>query len=132
MPKLVVMGAMLKCDKGTAPSSLAVIPSAATTGDGPPAATIMDFAPMVNIPPFAMCQGTNSANPAVAAATAAASGTPTPAPCIPVTTSPWSPGSSTTTIGGNKALTADSTCKCAWTGTIEITDAGQSSIDVDG
>lgn len=131
MPKLVVMGAMLKCDKGTAPCSLVVAPSNRTTGEGPPAATIMDFAPITNIPSFTMCQGTNSANPAVAAATAAASGTPTPAPCVPVTTSPWSPGASGTTIGGMKALTKDSTCKCAWTGTIEITDAGQSSIDVE-
>ncbi len=131
MAKLVVMGATLKCDKGTAPGSLVVLPVNRTTGEGPPAATVMDFAPVVNISSFAMCQGTNSANPAVAAATAAASGTPTPAPCIPVTTSPWSPGASATTIGGMKALTKDCTCKCAWTGTISVSDAGQSSIDVD-
>jgi hypothetical protein len=36
------------------------------------AATIMDYAPIVNIPPFAMCQ--SLANPTVATATTAALG----------------------------------------------------------
>jgi len=124
MPDLVVMGAMLKCDQGMAPCPLVVLP----TGCSKPAATVMDFAPIVNIATFGMCKGTNSANPMVASLTAAAQGTPTPAPCIPVTTGPWSPGASTTKIGNFAALTKDSTCKCAWTGTIEITDAGQGTI----
>ena len=132
MPDLVVMGAMLKCDKGIAPGSLVVLPANMVNGSQVPAATVMDFVPMLNITGFGMCMGTNSANPMVAALTAAALGTPTPAPCIPVTTSPWSPGASKTKIGkaGFAALTKDSTCKCMWTGTIEITNAGQSKIQV--
>lgn len=131
MPELVVSGAMLKCDQGLSPGTLTVIPTGMVDGCSMPAATVMDFAPMVNISSFGMCKGTNSANPMVASLTAAAAGTPTPAPCIPVTTSPWSSGSSTTKIGQFKALTKDSTCKCMWTGTVEITNAGQSTCKVD-
>jgi len=132
MPELVVMGAMLKCDKGVAPGNLVVLPMNMVNGVNVPAATVMDFVPMMNITGFSMCMGTNSANPMVAALTAAALGTPTPAPCIPVTVAPWSPGASKTTVGmaGFKALTKDSTCKCMWNGTIEITDAGQTKIQV--
>ncbi|MEO8428263.1 MAG: PAAR-like protein, partial [Verrucomicrobiota bacterium] len=52
MPQLVTAGAMMMCSFGLAPSVLSVLPinrTMATT----PAANIMDFAPMVNIPPFA-------------------------------------------------------------------------------
>lgn len=128
MPELVVMGAMLKCDQGVAPCSLVVLPTNKVMGCSVPAATVNDFAPGLNIATFGMCKGTNSANPMVASLTAAAMGTPTPAPCIPVTTSPWSPGASKVKIAGQAALTKDSTCKCAWTGEISITNAGQSII----
>lgn len=131
MPPLVVLGAMTKCDQGIAPSSLIVLPANMVTGCNKPAATVNDMIPIANIVPFGMCKGTNSANPMVAALTAAALGTPTPAPCIPVTTGPWSPGASKVTIKNQKALTKDCTCKCAWAGTISITDAGQTSITVE-
>ncbi len=120
MPKLVTNGAKLKCSEGMGPSSLTVLPVNGTSGDEQPAATVMDFQPMVNIAPFGMCK--TQANPQVASATAAAQGVLTPMPCVPVTTSPWSPGSPVVTIQGNKALTDDSKCNCAWTGSIEITD----------
>ena len=55
-----------------------------------PAATIMAFKPMANIPGFGACM--SPMNPQVIAATAAALGVFTPQPCIPVTTSPWAPG----------------------------------------
>jgi hypothetical protein len=89
-------------------------------GDAP-IATVNDFQPVVNIAPFGMCQ--SPANPQVAAATAAAMGTLTPQPCMPMTTAPWSPGSSDVTVQDMKALTSDSKCNCTWTGSIEITDA---------
>jgi hypothetical protein len=122
MSKLVINGAKLKCSQGMAPSTLTVLPLAGTDADEQPAATVNDFAPMVNVAPFGMCQ--TEANPQVAAATAAAMGTLTPMPCIPVITSPWSPGSSVVTIQGNKALSDDSTCNCSWTGSISVTDPG--------
>ena len=128
MPKLVVNGAKLKCDQGLAPSSLSVLPVIGSAADDQPAGTVNDNLPMLNIAPFGMCK--TQANPQVAAATTAAAGTLTPMPCIPVLTGPWSPGSTLTSLQGVKALTDDSTCSCAWTGTIAITDAG-SGIDTD-
>ncbi len=122
MPKLVVNGAKLKCSQGAAPSTLTVLPVIGSSADEQPAGTIMDHIPMVNVAPFGMCQ--TPANPQVAAATAAATGTLTPQPCIPVLPAPWSPGASVVIVQGLKALSNDSKCTCAWTGSIEITDPG--------
>jgi Domain of unknown function (DUF4280) len=120
----VVSTAMMTCSFGVAPGTLTVVPK------GPPvqaggqfAATVQDFAPNVNIAPFGMC--TTLSNPQVASATSAAQGVLTPQPCIPVTTSPWTPGSATVTIGGSPALTNSSTCNCMWGGMITITNPGQ-------
>ncbi len=128
MPKLVVNGATLSCDQGVAPASLSVLPVVQADADAQPMATVNDFKPMVNIAPFGMCR--TQANPQVAAASAAANGVLTPQPCIPVTTSPWSPGAGISKLHEVKLLTDDSTCKCAWTGTIKI-DAAGSAVDVD-
>jgi hypothetical protein len=124
MSKLVVNGAMLKCGEGLAPSTLTVLPTSLAAAGPLPAASVMDHQPMVNIPPFGMCK--TQANPQVAAATAAAMGTLTPMPCMPLIPAPWSPGASKATIDGQPALTDDSKCQCAWTGSIEITDPGTS------
>ena len=121
MPQLVTAGAMMMCSFGMAPSVLSVLPTNKTM-IGTPAATIMDCAPMVNIPPFAMCM--SIANPTVAAATAAALGVLTPMPCIPVT-APWVPGSATCMIGGMPALNNTSMCTCAWGGVIQFGFPGQ-------
>lgn len=129
MAKIVVHGASLTCSCGTTPSSLTVLPTVVSQSEAKPTATVHDFAPLLHIAPFGMC--TTQANPQVAAATAAAMGTPTPQPCIPVTTAPWSPGSSVVTIDGLKALTSDSTCKCQWAGSISVTDAGSGLVDLD-
>lgn len=129
MPKLVVNGAKLKCSEGLSPGSLTVLPVNMTDADDQPAATVMDFHPMANVAPFGMCK--TQANPQVAAATAAAMGTLTPQPCVPVIPGPWSPGSSVVTIQGHKALTHDSTCNCAWSGSIEVTDPGPSDTEID-
>lgn len=128
MGQLVVMGAMCTCSMGVAPASLTVLPTNMVMGCSVPAATIMDFQPMVNIATFGMCQ--SPSNPTVAAATAAALGVLTPMPCIPMTTSPWTPGASKVTIKGNPALTADSKCMCTWGGSISITNPGQTKIQV--
>src|SRR5262245_31638919 len=96
MPKLVVHGALLQCSMGMSPSSLSVLPTNKLEGAQQNAATVQDYTPMVNISPFGMCQ--SPANPQVAAATAAAMGVLTPQPCIPNTTSPWTPGSTTVQI----------------------------------
>lgn len=128
MSKLVVNGAKLRCSEGMAPSTLTILPVGPSSADDQPAATVMDHKPMANIAPFGMCK--TQANPQVAAATAAAMGALTPMPCVPVITAPWSPGASLAEIDNQKALTDDSKCTCAWTGSIEITDPG-SAIDVE-
>ena len=121
MPQQVKMGAMMACSFGAAPASLIVLPVNRTNAESAPAANIMDFKPIVNIPPFGMCS--SLANPTVASATSAALGVLTPMPCVPVTT-PWTPGSPTVMIGGMPALNNTSKCMCSWAGVITITMAG--------
>src|SRR5712664_862792 len=118
MPMQVCMGAMMQCSFGMAPSSLVVLPVNRVLTDQVPDANIMDNIPMVNIPPFGMCQ--SLANPMVAAATAAALGVLTPMPCVPVTAAPWTPGDPTVLIRNMPALTQTSTCMCSWAGVITI------------
>jgi hypothetical protein len=124
MAKLVVHGALLKCDQGVAPASLTVVPKNGTTGSQLAVATVNDNVPNANIAPFGGCNST--ANPAVQAANGV-----TPQLCTPVPTGPWSGGSEYVTLNGQQALTSDSTCSCAWNGTIEITFPGQTP-DVKG
>lgn len=119
----VVMGAMLQCSFGAAPASLMVLPVNRVMCGGVPAANIMDYAPMVNILPFAMCN--SPANPMVAAATAAAMGVLTPMPCIPMTAAPWVPGVPQVMIGGMPALNDGCKCLCSWGGVISVSMAGQ-------
>ncbi|WP_223631777.1 DUF4280 domain-containing protein [Corallococcus sp. EGB] len=124
----VVMGAMLQCSFGVAPSSLMVLPAnrvMATT----PAANIMDNKPFMNILPFGMCQ--SLANPMVAAATAAAFGVLTPMPCIPATAAPWMPGCPKVLIGNMPALESNSKCMCNWGGVIQVVMPGQ-MVAIDG
>jgi uncharacterized Zn-binding protein involved in type VI secretion len=128
MAQLVCMGAMLQCSFGVAPSSMVVTPENLVNATNKPAATIMDNIPMKNIMPFGMC--TTQSNPTVAAATAAALGTPTPAPCVPVTTAPWAPGSATVMIKNKPALNNSSKLMCTWGGVIQVTMAGQFTVNV--
>jgi len=126
MPQQVVAGAMMQCSFGMAPSTLAVLPANKVCCGGPPAANIMDNKPMVNIPPFGMCQ--SLANPTVAAATTAALGVLTPMPCVPNTAAaPWAPGAPTVTIGNFPALDSTSQLLCLWAGVIQITNPGQTT-----
>jgi hypothetical protein len=123
MAQQVTMGATMLCSFGVAPSSLIVLPSGRTMAGGMPSANIMDFKPNINIPPFGVCM--SLANPQVAAATSAAMGVLTPMPCIPMTTSPWTPGSTTALVANMPALLNTDTCMCAWAGVITIVNPGQ-------
>jgi hypothetical protein len=125
----VVAGAMLQCSFGATPSTLIVIPKGAPVlVSGPPAATIMDHAPIANIPPFGLCSAPT--NPAVIAATSAAWGVFTPAPCVPALPAPWVPGSPTVQVGGMPALNNTSKCMCTWLGVISVTAPGQLTTQV--
>ena len=127
MSMLVCSGAMLKCPFGSAPSTLSVLP-ANLVQSGAPSANIMDHVPMLNIPPFGMCN--SLANPMVAAATAAAMGALTPMPCIPVTSAPWAPGSTTVQLANMPALNDSTTLPCNWGGVIQVSMAGQTTVTV--
>ena len=127
MANLVCMGALLQCSFGAAPSSLVVSPANGVL-TGTPAATIMDHAPIVNVPPFGVCS--SIANPTVAAATTAALGVLTPMPCLPVTPAPWAPGAPTVLIGNMPALDDQSKLMCNWGGVIQINFAGQATTNV--
>ena len=122
MPGQVAMGAMMTCSFGAAPSSLVVLPANKVLAEGPPAATIMDHVPLVNILPFGVCS--SPANPVVIAATAAALGVLTPMPCVPATPAPWVPGAPTVLIANMPALDNVSKCMCLWGGVIAFTSAG--------
>jgi len=128
MPLKVVNGAQLACAFGTSPSSFVVLPANQVLTGNQPAATIMDNIPMTNIMPFGMCN--TPSNPQVAAATSAALGVLTPQPCIPATTSPWTPGAIGVQIANFMALDDSSTCNCMWGGVITITNPGETSVQV--
>jgi hypothetical protein len=120
-------GAMTRCSFGIAPSVLNVMPQNKTM-TSMPLANIMDNKPLVNIMPFGMCQ--SMANPTVAAATAAALGVLTPMPCVPVVAGPWAPGSPTVLVANQPALNNSSQCFCTWGGVINISFAGQVTIQI--
>ena len=115
-------GAMMKCAMGMAPATFNATPKMVMTGNMP-AGNIMDFVPMLNIPPFGACM--SMSNPMVAAATAAALGVLTPMPCIPVPVGPWKPGAPTVLVAGAPALNNSSTLNCAWAGVITFVTPGQ-------
>ncbi|RUO91786.1 DUF4280 domain-containing protein [Corallococcus sp. AB018] len=122
------MGATMQCSFGVAPSTLVVLPANRVLVGGPPAATIMDHAPFVNILPFGMC--TSVSNPTVAAATAAALGVLVPMPCVPVTPAPWLAGAPTVLIGNMPALNNTSKLMCTWGGVIQTLSPGQATTQV--
>ncbi|RZI81330.1 MAG: DUF4280 domain-containing protein [Rubrivivax sp.] len=124
MPQQTCMGAMMKCTFGLAPSTLVPTPKPIMTSHMI-AANIMDHAPIMNIPPFGMCNC--PANPMVAAATAAALGVLTPMPCIPNTPAPWAPGAATVMLNNFPALDNVSMLTCVWGGVITFANAGQTT-----
>jgi hypothetical protein len=128
MAQLVCNNATLQCSFGLAPSTFMVLPKNRVNAVNLPAANTMDFVPMMNIMPFGNC--TSLANPTVASATSAAQGVLTPMPCIPVVTGAWTPGSPTVNVGGVQALHGQCLANCAWGGVIQVTNPGQTTVNV--
>ncbi|MCL2633084.1 MAG: DUF4280 domain-containing protein [Oscillospiraceae bacterium] len=119
------VGANMMCPFGTAPATLVANSQTTVLGPSGPLATIMDNKPGANVPTFGMCN--NPANPATVRPPPVFF---TPAPCVPNTSAPWMPGSSTVLIGGFPALNNSSTLMCAWGGVISMTNPGQTSVMV--
>ncbi|MGN6331219.1 MAG: DUF4280 domain-containing protein [Motilibacteraceae bacterium] len=115
-------GALLTCSFGMAPATLSVLPTHRVMVEGKPVATVADMIPLLNIPPFGMCQ--SLANPTVATATAAALGVLTPMPCVPAISGTWAPTAPRTMVGGQPVLASPSVCTCIWGGAITINFAG--------
>ncbi len=128
MGQLVCMGASMMCSFGQAPSSLIVLPKNRVLAANMPAANIMDYIPVANIPPFGPCSAPT--NPVVIAATAAKLGVFTPMPCVPATAAPWIPGSPTVLVANFPALNNTSKLMCSWAGVISINVAGQATVNV--
>ncbi len=126
MANYVCNGANMQCSFGTSPGSLTVLPDKKIMEENQPAANIMDFKPMVNIPTFGNCS--SLLNPVVASATASASGVLTPQPCVPLTTTPWTPGKTDVLMANMPALMDYCICTCTYMGLITITSAGETSI----
>ena len=126
MPNHVCMGATLQCtmSMGTPGKLVVAIPHMTLTSNML-AANIMDHLPFVNITPFPICQAPG--NPLVMAATAAALGTPTPAACLPMTMSPWAPGSPTVMLDNQPALNLSSKTPCSCGGVVSIAVEGQAT-----
>ena len=117
MANPVVQTAVSTCSFGAAPATLAVTSQQTVTMGKLPAATILDGAPMANVPTFGMCS--NPANPTVAAATAAAMGVLTPMPCVPATVS-WVPGCPTVLVCKRPLLNNTSKLMCSYGGVIQV------------
>ena len=99
MGNFVTQGAVLQCSFGLSPCTL-----------------------VITVPSRPKC------NPTVSSATSAAMGVLTPMPCVPVISSPWSPGSSQVKVGGIAALTDNSKCMCSYGGNISITSPGNTMV----
>lgn len=126
MADQVILGALLQCTFGSAPVPMVVTPKNNVIASMVPAANIDDYIPITNIPTFVMCS--SPSNPTVASATAAALGVLTPMPCVPATSSPWSPGSSNVLLANKPALNNSSKCTCSYGGSISINFAGQTQL----
>lgn len=122
MVEVLTVGSTIKCDKAIPPgvSVLVGFPSPASASMMPVLSVMMNK-PIVNIVTFGMCN--SKTNPAVIAGTAAAQGVHTPMPCLPVIVAPWDNGASNITVGGIQAATKDSTCKCAWGGSVSVVNS---------
>ncbi len=127
MPMLVANGAQMVCTFGAAPSNLVVVPRH-HGADQMQLAHVDDHQPMLNILPFAVC--VSPSNPACITPAGLV-----PAPCIPMTNSPWAPGSQflVENVGKREvpALLSTDTCQCQWAGQIMIVDPA-TTINIDG
>ncbi len=103
----VVQGALLQCSSGAAPMPLTVTSQQTVLSSNMLAATIEDFAPIANIPPFGVCAILHG-------------------PCVPATT-PWTPGCPIVMINNFPALNDSSVCNCSIGGVIKITFPGQTT-----
>lgn len=122
---LVVSGATITCAMGAAPAVLQATGQQKFLGCSKPAATVMDAAAFVNIPPCGMCS--SPTNPAIAPILSS-TGVLVPQPCTPQPAGTWIPTQMKLLAGGAPCLANDSQLICAFGGVLTITDPGQTKI----
>lgn len=122
MPKPIILTGMCRCNFGSAPTPIIILPTSLVFAPILPMGTIMDHIPFLNILPFGMCSCLG--NPMVAAATASHWGILTPMPCLPMTFSPWIPTKPNVTIRNIPMLLNNSKTMCSWGGVIQIATPG--------
>ncbi|MBN2825748.1 MAG: DUF4280 domain-containing protein [Campylobacterales bacterium] len=125
MAMILCTSAMMSCSFGTAPSTLNVLPDKMILASNKPMANIMDNKPIVNIPPFAMCNSV--INPATKRPPPVIF---TPAPCVPNITLPWTPGNPTVLVKNLPSIDNNSKLMCMWGGVISVTFPGQVTVMV--
>lgn len=123
MSLAVVAGATIACTMAVPGNTSSLVSTSTILIDNKPALTIKDNAFGANVIPFPLCQA--PANPAVQAATAAAMGVPTPSACMGNFIGPWLPEQVDKILGSSPCLTQGCTLQCAWGGTIQILNPGQ-------
>lgn len=101
--KIVLDGAILRCDKGAEPSKLVVTSQNVLKENGEKVATIEDFKENVNINSFKIC---NVFSP--------------PQGCNVKIKGPWSGGTTQVSICGKNGLIENCTCECSFGGKIKI------------
>lgn len=108
MPKHITNTTQLKCDKGTAPTPIAVTSQSFMKIEGKLQATEEDKKPNVNIKPFGLCSVTHSL-------------------CVPAPVK-WQ-NTSVFEIDGKKELLDSSTCQCSVGGKISVIKSAQNFIE---
>lgn len=122
MPTPVCGGAKMSCSCGQGESALYVREKGAGSSREQSLATVDDYLPMVNIPPFFAC--TAAANPQAANPSGQK-------PCTPRFSAPWSEEVEFVTLHGQALLEQRATLACDYGGTIRLLDAAQQTVAMD-
>lgn len=121
MPSPVCSGAKLQCSCGIGESALYIVEKGVGSSRERSLATIDDYLPLVNIPPFRAC--TAAANPQAANPSGQK-------PCTPRPSQPWSDEVDFVTLHGSPLLEQSATLSCDYGGTVSLLDAAQDTVSM--
>ena len=105
-------GATLGCTMAVGVSQLVTLRSGVSDDKMQAMATILDFVPQVNIPPFGGCRSPANPNP----------GAPGMKPCVPVFLAPWSAFMPTLLVADAPVLLSCALLTCGLGGQVFILD----------
>jgi hypothetical protein len=108
-----VLGAQIRCDKGSHAQNINLPESHGTTVRGRPMLHEGDNKHPENIPCFGVCTGAdNDSEETVAYVAQSGRGNVTGRPCLPLTTEPWNRSAQGLYLWSERALTTDSYLVC--------------------